>query len=282
NPLLGETYECIRPDKGFKFISEKVSHDPLVFAFHADTELDEKDRGWVIDGDLSTKTTIWGRSMEIEVRGTNCIKLTAHGEEYTIQRPSSYVRNLLLGTPYIEVVGDLIVACARTGAKAVISFKAGSTWGGESSRNKVVGKVLDSSGKAVHELVGKWDENVDRKVGKDNFERLWQIAEFPPDPKRYFGFSYFALGLNETTPLDRLHAPTDSRLRPDQLALERGDVDRAETLKKAVEQKQRDKRKNGTSARPRWFTDEGGGRWTYGGTYFDTREKEAFDDPDLF
>ena len=24
NPLLGETYECVRDDKGFKFIAEKV------------------------------------------------------------------------------------------------------------------------------------------------------------------------------------------------------------------------------------------------------------------
>ncbi|KAL1115129.1 hypothetical protein AAG570_007160 [Ranatra chinensis] len=27
NPLLGETYECIREDKGFRFISEQVSRD---------------------------------------------------------------------------------------------------------------------------------------------------------------------------------------------------------------------------------------------------------------
>lgn len=32
NPLLGETYECIRPDKGFRFIAEKVSHHPNVMA----------------------------------------------------------------------------------------------------------------------------------------------------------------------------------------------------------------------------------------------------------
>jgi len=38
---------------------------------------------------------------------------------------------------------------------------------------------MDSNGKMVQELVGKWDESVDRKIGKDNFERLWQIAEFP-------------------------------------------------------------------------------------------------------
>ena len=25
NPLLGETFECVRDDKGFKFVAEKVS-----------------------------------------------------------------------------------------------------------------------------------------------------------------------------------------------------------------------------------------------------------------
>lgn len=32
NPLMNETYECIRPDKGFRFVSEKVSHRPNVMA----------------------------------------------------------------------------------------------------------------------------------------------------------------------------------------------------------------------------------------------------------
>lgn len=30
--MMTETYECIRPDKGFRFISEKVSHNPLIVA----------------------------------------------------------------------------------------------------------------------------------------------------------------------------------------------------------------------------------------------------------
>ncbi|GAA5897218.1 oxysterol-binding protein related protein OSH3 [Sporobolomyces salmoneus] len=283
NPLLGETFEWIRPDKGFKFIAEKVSHQPLLLAFHADTQLDEsgKDRGWEVDGDLATSTTIWGRSMEILVKGHHSIKLTTHGEEYTIQRPSSFVRNLLIGTPYLEIAGDLIISCRSTGSKAIISFKEGSSWGGASSRNKIQGKVLDENGKTVHELVGKWDESVDRKIGKDNFERLWEIKDFPSNPRRFYGFSYFALGLNETTPLDSLHAPTDSRLRPDQLALERGDIDEAEKLKKQVEEKQREKRKTGDSAEPKWFKEQGD-TWVYEGKYFETREKEAFEDPDIF
>lgn len=38
NPLLGETYECDREDKGFKFISEQVSHHPPISACHADAK----------------------------------------------------------------------------------------------------------------------------------------------------------------------------------------------------------------------------------------------------
>ena len=37
NPLMCETYECIRPDKGFKFISEKVIHHPNVMAVSIET-----------------------------------------------------------------------------------------------------------------------------------------------------------------------------------------------------------------------------------------------------
>lgn len=96
-------------------------------------------------------------------------------------------------------------------------------------------------------------------------------------------------------------APTDSRLRPDQLALERGDVDEAERLKQVVEEKQRSKRKNGTlPAEPKWFRrrQDGTGSgahgqrqpddereqlgWTYAGGYFETRERKAFEDPDIF
>ena len=95
------------------------------------------------------------------------------------------------------------------------------------------------------------------------------------DPRRFYGFSHFALGLNETTPLDAGHAPTDSRLRPDQLALERGDTEEAEKIKKQVEEKQREKRKNGQSATPKWFREEGD-TWVYEGKYCESQSSSSF------
>jgi oxysterol-binding protein-related protein 3/6/7 len=57
NPLLGETYECIREDKGFKFISEKVSHHPPIMACHAESE------NYVFYQQSHVKTKFWGKSM---------------------------------------------------------------------------------------------------------------------------------------------------------------------------------------------------------------------------
>ena len=37
NPLLGETYEYARPDKGFRFFIEQVSHHPPIGACYAES-----------------------------------------------------------------------------------------------------------------------------------------------------------------------------------------------------------------------------------------------------
>ncbi|GAA5985907.1 hypothetical protein JCM10908_006328 [Rhodotorula pacifica] len=285
NPLLGETYECIRPEQGFRFISEKVSHHPPVLAFHSEAT----SRGWQLSGHVAPNQKFWGRSMEIFVLGDCSVRFLdddKDGEFYSIRKPSSFVKNLVAGTKYIEIVGDLVVTCSKSKAQAVVSFKEGSTWGGVSTRNKIEGRVMDEQGQTRIELVGRWDDAVDKKEGKHSFTRLWQIADYPPNPERYYGFSYFTTTLNETTPLEAgLMAPTDSRLRPDQLALEHGKVDEAEQLKQVVEEKQRSKRKNGTLRPPRWFIQEdgdGGVGWRYKGGYFEAREKKAFEDPDIF
>ena len=54
--------------------------------------------------------------------------------------------------------------------------------------------------------------------------------------------------------------PTDARFRPDQRALEHGDIDLAQSEKIRLEQKQRNKRKEREEKneiyKPRWFKEE--------------------------
>ncbi|CAG5123391.1 unnamed protein product, partial [Candidula unifasciata] len=63
NPLLGETYECIREDKGWRFIAEQVSHHPPVSACHCES------KNFKLWQDVRIKTKFWGKSMEIQPLG---------------------------------------------------------------------------------------------------------------------------------------------------------------------------------------------------------------------
>ncbi|RKO84127.1 Oxysterol-binding protein, partial [Blyttiomyces helicus] len=54
NPLLGETYETLREDKGFKFVAEKVSHHPAIMACHAESP------NYLFFQDSQVKTKFWG------------------------------------------------------------------------------------------------------------------------------------------------------------------------------------------------------------------------------
>eukprot|EP01118_Nematostelium_gracile_P019472 TRINITY_DN9032_c0_g1_i1.p1 TRINITY_DN9032_c0_g1~~TRINITY_DN9032_c0_g1_i1.p1 ORF type:complete len:483 (-),score=130.09 TRINITY_DN9032_c0_g1_i1:22-1392(-) len=76
--------------------------------------------------------------------------------------------------------------------------------------------------------------------------------------------------------------PTDSRLRPDRLALEKGDVKTAGTEKYALEEKQREERRKreraGVEWKPRWFKlaqdEDGQDFYEYLGGYWEEREKK--------
>lgn len=66
----------------------------------------------------------------------------------------------------------------------------------------------------------------------------------PDDYELYYGFTRFAIELNELNKDEGKFLPiTDTRFRPDQRLLEEGDIQGSEEEKKRVEQLQRDERK---------------------------------------
>jgi hypothetical protein len=50
NPMLAETFEDVR----MKFIAEKVSHNPVIIAYHAEGD------GWELNATSAGKTKFWG------------------------------------------------------------------------------------------------------------------------------------------------------------------------------------------------------------------------------
>uniref|UniRef100_A0A8B9LCX7 Oxysterol-binding protein n=1 Tax=Astyanax mexicanus TaxID=7994 RepID=A0A8B9LCX7_ASTMX len=288
NPLLGETYELVREDLGFRLISEQVSHHPPVSAFHAEGM--QKD--FVFHGSIYPKLKFWGKSVEAEPKGTITLELPKYNEAYTWTNPTCCVHNIIVGQLWIEQYGNVEVINHRTGERCCLNFKPCGLFGKE--LHKVEGYILDKSKKKVCMLYGKWTECMytvdpatfeahkknDKKVteekksskqgssaeaeespqqGGDSLEvipgsqLLWKIDPRPANSAQMYSFTSFAMQLNELDEeIEAVIPKTDCRLRPDIRAMENGDIDQASQEKKRLEEKQRAARKNRSKSDEDW------------------------------
>ncbi|KAG1783723.1 Oxysterol-binding protein-domain-containing protein [Suillus placidus] len=264
NPMLAETFEDVR----MKFLAEKVSHNPVVIAYHAEGQ------GWELNATSAGKTKFWGKSLEIIPLGTTRLKIG--NDKYEWNKPSSFMRNLMMGTKYLEHCGKMTIQNTTDGATCVLDFKQSGYWG---ASNEVSGMILSPSRDVTARIEGKWDEQIAQVLDSSYLHVLWRITPFPKESPQYYGFTAFGMTLNEiTSDLEGRLPPTDSRFRPDVLALEHGDDDEAETQKTRVEEMQRDRRRRGVNRAPRWFKEDGNG-WTYVGGYWEARAKGWKDTP---
>ncbi|CAG01771.1 unnamed protein product, partial [Tetraodon nigroviridis] len=137
NPLLGETYELIREEQGFRLISEQVSHHPPISAFHAESLAGD----FVFHGSIYPKLKFWGKSVEAEPKGTITLELLKYNEAYTWSNPYCCVHNVILGKLWIEQYGKVEIVNCRTGDKCVLNFKPCGMFGKE--LHKVEGYIQD-------------------------------------------------------------------------------------------------------------------------------------------
>ncbi|KAK2391257.1 oxysterol-binding protein-related protein 1C [Trifolium repens] len=285
NPLLGETYEADYPDKGLRFISEKVSHHPMVVACHCEG------RGWKFWGDSILKSKFWGRSIQLDPIGILTVEFD-DGEIFYWSKVTTSIYNLILGKLYCDHYGTMRIEGNRDHS-CKVKFKEQSII--DRNPHQVHGTVEDKKGKTAATLFGKWDDSLHYIIGghsgkgkgsnSSKAHMLWKRNQLPEQQTRY-NLTEFALTLNEITPgLKEKLPPTDSRLRPDQRCLENGQYERANSEKLRLEQRQRQARKMQEKGwKPRWFAKEkGSNSYRYIGGYWETREKGVWEScPDIF
>ncbi|KAB1265209.1 Oxysterol-binding protein-related protein 7 [Camelus dromedarius] len=303
NPVLGETYECERPDRGFRFISEqgnwgrgeglggsgvrcilkrtslliKVSHHPPISACHAESE------NFIFWQDMKWKNKFWGKSLEIVPVGTVNVSLPRFGDHFEWNKVTSCIHNILSGQRWIEHYGEVLIRNTQdSSCHCKITFCKAKYW--SSNVHEVQGAVLSRSGRVLHRLFGKWHEGLYRGPPPGG-QCIWKPNSMPPNHERNFGFTQFALELNElTAELKRSLPSTDTRLRPDQRYLEEGNIQAAEAQKRRIEQLQRDRRKvmeeNNIVHHARFFrrqTDSSGKEWwVTNNTYWRLRAEPGY------
>lgn len=246
------------------------------------------------------KSKFYGRSFDINPLGTWFLRLrpASGGEElYTWKKVTSSVVNIITGNPTVDNYGPMEIKNWTTGEFCRLDFKARG-WKA-SSAYQVSGKVLDGDGNTKWSLGGKWNDKIYARLtpgfhepnvrphspDADEPETSQAILVWQANPRPTgipFNLTPFVVTLNAIPDNLRPHLPpTDTRLRPDQRAMEDGEYDFAATEKHRVEEKQRAKRREreakGEEFEARWFTKTkheitGDEYWVYNDKYWKSRE----------
>lgn len=287
NPMLSETFEYVRLDKKYRYVSEQVSHHPPISACWAESP------AWRYYGEVDAQNKFLGKSFEIRPTGIahadlllpedwaphypKALDSVLEGrvvEHFSWKKVTTNVSGFILGSPTIDHYGDMVITNHRNGDQCVLTFKPRG-WRGKDAY-EISGYVADKEGNVTYEIAGRWNSQlVARAVGTGvghlhpdvsvhaassmpEYILLWRNSEKPPAP---FNLTPFAITLNDC-PEDTLKpylCPTDCRLRPDQRAFELGRYERANELKQKQEEFQRATRKareegRAPPHRPRWFS----------------------------
>ncbi len=286
NPMLGETFEYESPVNGMRFYAEQVSHHPPLSVSHCEGD------GWISGELVDINATFWGNAVEIQNVGTRYIHLTRTNDRYSWNLPKAVVSNLFIGGAFVDHYGTIKLVNETTGTvSTLVLTKCG--WF-SSGRHEVNGDLMDKDGQEILAYKGAWNKNLDcespkRRVGEGT-NRLWMAgSHMLPDSEgggvggtlaKCTKFTKELISF-DTEAAEQLPI-TDSRLRPDRLALEKGQKTKASDEKIRIEQGQRDRQKlrkqSGLDHTPRWFKkSEDGKNWVPTGDYWEKAHDKSND-----
>ncbi|CAL1379044.1 unnamed protein product [Linum trigynum] len=254
NPILGETYELTNHG-GIRFISEQVSHHPPISAGHAENE------HFTYDITSKVKTKFLGNSIEIYPLGRTRVTLKRDGVVLDLVPPLTKVSNLIFGRTWIDSPGEMVLTNMTTGDKVVLYFQPCGWFG--TGRYEVDGYVYNADEEPKILMTGKWNEAMSYQLcdlegeprAGTELQEVWRVAEAPKNDK--YQYTYFAHKMNSFDTAPKKLLPSDSRLRPDRYALEKGDLSKSGAEKSRLEERQRAEKRlreaKGEQFTPKWF-----------------------------
>jgi len=276
NPLLGETFEYLPADRRWRFLAEQVSHHPPigVAECHSDT--------FVVGLEMEMKTKFRGNSIDVTVLGSNRFRTKKYDDYFTWGHLDTCAHNVILGGMWVDHYGTVEINNHTTGDKGILNFTR-CGWLG-AGRFQITGEVYDKDNVLKLKLAGQWNSHVTAVKVKDGVDSapitLWKKIPKQPDPK--WNWSPFVYELNKMDEqYQSILPPSDSRLRGDRWALEKGTLDVAGAEKLRLEEKQRAERKErektGEIYEPKQYKKvedpQWGHRWEYSGSYWEQREQ---------
>jgi len=296
NPVLGETFEYVDNDLGFRFFGEQVSHHPAISALYTEGN------GWELyeNTNAKSKFDLVGNCLEFATIGRTHIKFhNFFNEQISYTKPSAIVRNIVFGNLFIDVEGKSEIINHSNGDSIELTFfpKGKPT---SKDQGVIEGSLRDIDGiekmKITGNIYSHFEISYTDEYGKEIVEIIWKINPLPENFKeqenRYF-ITDFGINLNNND-LNLLKSlpRSDSRLRPDQRELENQNIEFAGEEKNRIEEKQQRARKELETKKkvyqPMYFSETyddltGELNYQYCRDYWDDKKKNNFDHfPDIY
>lgn len=248
NAFLGELFVGKWEDEELgetRLISEQVSHHPPITACYIWNDK----HGVRAEGFTEQEITFSG-NVSIKQKGYAILHIDKYNEDYLMPVPNVKVKGILGGKPYPELQGSYSLI-SSTGYVSHIKFEGKSFWGG-GQKNAFTAKMfhVDRPDEILYEAKGAWN-------GKSTFEDVRSGKEI--EKLDFAMLKSLPLQIEDIAEQD----PWESRRAWGDViaALRRGDMGGAASAKLAVEQGQRQMRKDeaasGTTWKSRFFKDTG-------------------------
>lgn len=257
NPILGETFEVALPD-GAVYLAEQVSHHPPIAAAHCESDK------YTYDIVSCPKTKFYGNSIDVFPYGITRIQLKKSGDIYALVPPITRANNLLLGMTWVDTFGDLLVVNLTKGNYAALHFHQCGWFGG--GRHKVAGTVYSADGEPKLAVCGKWNEQMSYMAcdaegaavkGMGETEVWRHAGSIKGDAYAMSSYARWLQTMASAPQKGKGMLSTDSRIRPDVVALNSENNGEAASAKHMLEEKQRAEKKTRVGRNevwtPRWF-----------------------------
>ena len=122
---------------------------------------------------------------EFQPEGKIQLSLSGHGEGYVRNKVTSCIHNILGAERWVNLYGECVINCAKSGLTSRIQFAKASYWSNKRHEMSGTITITDTTGAVVTNLFGKWSqalftgkapspwpENI--KLGFEQAQRDWR------------------------------------------------------------------------------------------------------------
>ncbi|GJN93759.1 hypothetical protein Rhopal_006816-T1 [Rhodotorula paludigena] len=153
NPFLGEQFLGSWDNGELVLHVEQVSHHPPITAYH----LENKKKGIVYEGNCAQKTSFSARQISVKQVGHGLLRVklpSGETETYLITLPKLKIEGLWTGRPYVELTETSYIQASH-GLTSTIKY-SGAGWVSGTSHSHSTTVTSGAGGPTLYTLTGTW------------------------------------------------------------------------------------------------------------------------------